>query len=481
MLILNENKKNKRNWVLVDVDETGNLKDTIVELNLIGSSITNKFDVVADILPDICTKVEGFEPWFKKWIKDYLEQSKDAEIILDEMDTYMGYIENYVDNKGVDFSNFSKIEKSSKTSVMFTKEDIKAIAISSTALKIYSMICYDSDIKLPGNIHRSVYDRIIRPCVDLNVTNKIFQLIRSRTYKSSITDRGVWEIIKLRIQETPESYVMAIFNFLMTNMLSTLTIERNPIPFIVSIIDDSVRWMMRTVYKDRILYGEVFGGSEDIYGSSVSKESFHLHCCNDVVGKSATAAISILENELTLSEEQFDEVRDRLEKIEYLTPIMKLLILPIAGKVLEIPYRFLLTSPPKHAALLGIFLNHLAQGILSENFPVITEFLLAHPRDLSYSNTRSSYKVRNLEFVINDKHPIFGFKSKVLKSEIMSSISGVFSANKKNLINIIDGKAITKVSHVDLERDTIKFYTLLYSNHLDFVFKRMREKADGYF
>jgi hypothetical protein len=480
MLILKENKKNKRNWFLLDVDDSGNLKESLIELNLLGSSITNKFGVVSDLLSDICTNVPDFEPWYKKLLKDYLEQSLDAEIIWDNIEDFMTYIEQYVDSKNIDFSNFSKVEKSSKTSVMFLSDDIRAIAISSTALKLYSIICYDSKIKLPENMHRRVYDRIVKPCVILDVTNKIYQLIRSRTYKSSITDRGVWEIIKLRIQETPESYVMAIFNFLMSNMLSTLSIDKNPIPFIVSIIDDSVRWMMRTVYKDRILYGEVFGGSEDIYGSSVSKESFYLHCCNDVVGKSAQAAISILENEANIEEEQFDAIRDRLEKIEYLTSIMKLLILPIAGKVLEIPYRFLLTAPPKHAMLLGIFLNYLSKNTLAERFPIISEFLLAYPKDPTYS-TRSSYRVRNMEFIINDKLPIFGFASKDLKFEVMSAICGVFTANKKNLVNIIDGKAITKISYIDLEHDIIKFYNLLYSNQLESVFKKMRDTADGYF
>ncbi|MCK5017104.1 MAG: hypothetical protein KAS32_08525 [Candidatus Peribacteraceae bacterium] len=481
MLGLVPNKDDKRNWVLVS--ENGDGGETVCELTLKPSSITNKFSIVADFFEEMNTLVPDFSEWYATLLKDYIESSYNSEMILEAVDQLLVYAGAYVDAKDVDFNSFSRVEKSSKTSIMFLAEDIKALAQASTALKIYSVIHYDTKMSLPDNLEKEVYERLVGACIELGTTTKLFQLIRSRVYRSSITDRYMWDLIKIMMSETPESYVMTVFNFLMNNMLSTITVTRNPVPFLVSLIDDSIRWMMRTVYKDKILYGEAFGGTEDIHGSALSKESFYVYCCNDVLGKAAKAGMNLLENEYNLSGTQFDKVRDRIDAIDILTPPMKLVLLPIASKVLEIPYKFLLTAPPKHILLTGIFLHFAGKNTLDERFPIINEFLITCPLESenAFSSTRSVYRIRNLEFILNDKTPVFGFNSKTLKYDVMSSLCGVLSASKKNLVSTISGEPMTKISYLNLEHDVIQFFTLLYSNQLDETFNRMRDKANDYF
>ncbi|MCK5018466.1 MAG: hypothetical protein KAS32_15510 [Candidatus Peribacteraceae bacterium] len=481
MLELIPNKNNKRNWVLVSKGDGEG--EQICELQLMPSSITNKFSIVAGLLEEMNDLVPEFSDWYANLLKTYIESSYNSEIILESTDDILEYVSRYIDAKGVDFNSFSRIEKSSKTSIMFLAEDIKALATASTALKIYSIIAYDSSMSLPSNLGKEVYEKLVGTCIELGTTTKLFQLIRSRVYRSSITDRYMWDLIKIMMSETPESYVMTIFNFLMNNMLSTIEVTKNPVPFLVSLIDDSIRWMMRTVYKDKILYGEAFGGTEDIHGSTLSKESFYVYCCNDVLGKAAKAGMSLLENEYNLTGRQFDSVRDRIDAIDLLTPPMKLVLLPIASKVLEIPYKFLLTAPPKHVLLTGIFLHYIGKNTLDERFPIINEFLTTCPLESenAFSSTRSVYRIRNLEFILNDKTPVFGFNSKTLKYDIMSSLCGVLSASKKNLVSTVSGEPMTKISYLNLEHDVIQFFTLLYSNQLDETFTRMREKANPYF
>lgn len=478
MLQLIGNPRDKKLWVLSKVTESR--VEVITNLELIPSSLSNKFSIVAGLVQDM-DNVDGFSDWFEKLIKKYIEDGYNAEILLNSIDQMIEYVNAYVESKNIDFTRFSKTDKCSRTSVMFLAEDIKAIALSSTCLKLYAVFCYDVNMKLPENMHRIVYEKMVNECVSIGTTTKMFQLIRSRIYRSSITDRYMWDLIKLMISQTPETYVMTVFNFLMVNMLSTLSIERNPIPFLVSIIDDSIGWMMRTVYKDRILYSDSFGGSDDIYGASLSKESFYVYCCNDTIGKAAKVGLELVEQHYKLDKNQFDAVRDRLDKIDCLTPPMKLLTLPIASKVLEVPYKYLLTCPPKHAVLIGLLLNVLAVGVLDEQFPIISEFLISAPKDPSYLSTRSSYRIRNLEFIINDETSIFGFNSKRIKFEIMSSICGVLSASKKNLVSILDGRNLHKISYLNFEHDIIQFFTLLYSNQLENKFQIMTQKSEVYF
>lgn len=484
MIILNK-LEGKRKWDLVLVDDLGNFQKNLLHLELKPATVANKFEIIGDLLSDMCTKLPDFSDWFSDLILNYIDNDYNSEILLDEIDNFLNMSKRYIDTLGVNFGDFTRIEKTTKTSIIFYEEENKSIAISSTCLKLFSVFCYDnqkdSKLALPGNAHRKMYEGLVAPCIKNGTATKMFQLIRSRIYRSSITDRYMWDLIKMAISETPESYVMKVFNFLMNNMLCTLAPDQNPIPFLVSIIDDSIRWLMRTVYKDRILYGEAFGGPDDIYGSSVSKDSFYVYSCNDVVGKAAQIGMTLLETEHLLTGEEFDQVRDRVDLLDVLTPPMKLLILPISSKVFEIPYKYLLTCPPKHALLMGIFLHYLSKDLLGDRFPIINEFLISYPTDTKSLSTRSLYKSRNLEFILNDPTPIFGFAAKDFKWDVMNSICGVLSVSKKNLVSVITGKQLRKMSFFNLEHDVVQFFTLLYSNQLDTIFEQMRLTAESYF
>ena len=142
----------------------------------------------------------------------------------------------------------------------------------------------------------------------------------------------MWDFIRMMISETPESYVMTVFNFLMKSILILINVDQNPVPFLISTIDDSIRWLMRSVFKDRIIYGEVFGGVDDLFGSALTKENFYLFCCQDVIGKAAAVGMTILE-EKQLTDGEFQHVVDRLDGINKIHHSALLVILPIASKV----------------------------------------------------------------------------------------------------------------------------------------------------
>ena len=317
-----------------------------------------------------------------------------------------------------------------------------------------------------------------------DVVNRIFQLVRSRTYRSSITDKYMWDFIKLVISETPESYVMLIFNFIMTNIISLINPHQNPIPFIISAVDRSIGWMMRTIYKDKTIYGEVYGGVEDLYGSSLTKESFYFHCCADVISKASNIGMQILEE----NKEDFEKIKARLDQVTSLFPVTKLITLPIASEILEVPYKQLITIPPKHAVLIGIFMHKIALEIgLDQRFPVITNFLSMYSIEEKKSNSKSMYNIRNLEFIINNTKdddtpkPMWGFKSPILKFKVLKLICGALSSSKRNLIDIETGRQINRLTYTDLENDVCSFFIEFYSKSLDPTFEKMRAVSDTYF
>jgi hypothetical protein len=471
----------KLKWNMMLVDEKKERSVLITELNFIAASLTNKYGIVRNEIEEISRLSQEFVTWYVDLIKRYQKSGCNSELLLEEVDTFKKFAQLYIDSKNVPFESFVDYSKASKTSIIFSVDDIKQIALSAVCLRMYSPFCYDEKMKPTDNVHKLIYSSFVKGCQEVGTISKIFQTMRSRTYRSSITDRYMWDLIRMLVLDTPESYTLLLFNFLMSNLLSTVEVATNPIPYFVIVTDRSLSWMMRSIYKDKVIYGEAFGGSDDIYGPSASKENLHILCCNDVIGKAAKAGMALLENEYGIGEEEFIGMREKLDGITSLSVSMKCVILPLASEVLEIPYTYLLKAPPKHIMLIGVLLYHCAKNVLDDRFPVITEFLIGCPTSMNTAVARSSYKIKNIDFIVNDNaNSIFGLNSVSLRFEIMSCICGVLTASKKDLVSIINGAKLPKINYADLENDVIFFFSELYSGKLGTQFGKMRDKLEAY-
>lgn len=473
MITLVKDKKNKRCWKLNITKD--NEDDINLDLDLLQYSLTNRFECVKELFNDMCKEIPDFSDWYYDLIKNYIESEYNTELLLEQKENIIDFVNEYIDKKNIDFSSFVDKKKSSSTSILFDENDIRSIALVSTCLKIYSIFQYDKILKTPDNINKQMYDYFITDCKKLNTTDKMFQLIRGRTFRSSVTDRYIWDLIKITTLETPETNSYSVFNFFMKNLVSLLNIKQNPISYLVKVIDDNLRWLMLEVYKEKIVYEESFGSSEDIYGTSISQESFHIYCCNDVITKCAQLSLKTLENNYNLDYDKFVYIQDRLEDIKYIDPSMKLFTLPIISKVLDIPYKYLLTAPPKHIVLISILIYEFSIDTICEEFPIISNFLVTYPVNSNTSIIRSSYKLRDIVNIIEDDTKLFGINSRKLKYDIISPIIGILSSSKKNLISVIDGTPVNKITYNDLENDCINFYTKLYSNKLQDTFIKIRE------
>lgn len=476
MIKLTPNKTNKRHWKL-DLTHSSGDKITI-DLDLLQFSLTNRFETVQTCFEEFNELVPEFSDWYFVLMQKYIKSNYNFDIVKKAIDKFIYFSEQYIKAKNIDFSSFVNRKKTSKTSILFEESDIEAISLASTCLKIYSIFSYDINLKVPDIINKFAYNKFVSKCVELNTTDKIFQLIRSRNYRSSTTDSFMWTLIKLRTLEDPETSVMSVFNFFMTNLIPLLNVNNNPVHFLVKVVDDNIRWMMMEIYREKIIYDESYSGSEDVYGTSAHNDMFHICCCNDLIAKAAKLGLKLLEEEFDLTDEQFLDVKERLEKIQMLDPSMRLFTLPIISKVFDIPYIYLKTAPPKHIVLIGILIYLLSEDTFVKKYPVLSTFLLACPCQTNAMIVKSSYKLRDVVSVMESKTPIFGLNSRKLKYDVISPICGILSSAKKNLVSAIDGTSISKITYLDLEQDSIDFYTNLYSNGLKDMFEDIQLKFD---
>jgi hypothetical protein len=216
-----------------------------------------------------------------------------------------------------------------------------------------------------------------------------------------------------------------------------------------------------------------------VIGDSQRFKGYTLFLC-----KRHETELHLLENEFKLSDQEYLNIQHKLDLLDDMIPSFRLIILPIASKVLEIPYKYLLKHSAKNVMLLGVFLRYISDNtnsIISTSYPLISDFLMGYPNDRTYISTASSYKIKLPEYIINNNTPIFGFKSKILKYNILSCICGVLNSSKKNLNNLITGDSIICSNSNEFDQIMIDFFTEHFSNNLDIEYKKLEEKMDEYF
>jgi len=512
MLLYLEKGDKKKIWYIGlqeqdNKESNSQFKCYVWKLQLKSSSLVNKFDIVKKFFDEINVLVPGFSTWFVDLLFRYIESGFNSNILLDEKENFHKYSRDYIEAKNIDFNKFVDSKKRSNTSVFVTADELKELAVTSASLKLFGIFSNDSTLKLNENAHREMYNYLRANCNECGIDDKIFNLVKCRTYKSYMSDRFMWDLCKIKYNESPDNYLMVVFCYFLDNLISVLDCEVNPIPFIIRVTDCSIRWLMKPLYKNQTIYGEIYGGMDDIYGTSIGQEAYNVYACNDTIYKASNIGLKLIDEQL--NDKEFDQFRERLDKIDFVYPYLKILNLPIISKVLQVPYRQLLSIPPKHIVLLGQFVRELSEDIFKDKFPFLYEMLISVPKDVdeflnqlistaisddllsnvngkSYKKkdtiyvtaTKSSYKIRNIQLLLNNKETIFGFESKIFKYKLFSSICGIISASKRNLVSVITGKPITKITNSQLECEVINFFSQLYSGKLDSTFEYLTKKAD---
>lgn len=472
--------KDKGIWKIKNINEKG--KDELLyEFEHLRFNMTANFELVETLVNTLNENYPDFQVYFEKFIRNLVNKKLDQKQILKHCDKFISYSKKYINDSEINFSRFADSSKKSKTSILFNEEEVKNILICSTALKLYAIIAYDANFRLPEKDHREAYARLTNLCQTTDIINKIYQLIRSRYCGSAVSDTYIWEMLKMNISETPESYSMLVFNYLMSQLFPTLKPDSNPIAYIVGVVDESISWLVRTTVNKKIVYSEMFGDGSELYGNIMNKNNLQIKCCNNTLAKASTTALDMMREDYSLNDEQMDDVSKRLDDILIIYPHMNRLSIPLISKVLDIPVDLLEKSPPKHIMLTSYLIYNCGKDSFNDVFPILSEYLLCTSKIKIYQNDNSAYTIKTPEYVINHNYTLFGFTSKKIFFEVTSCICGVLNSCRKNLIYLHNGRDLSKFNYNYLENEVTTFYGGLYGNGLNELFDTMAIEADKYF
>ena len=142
-----------RHWVLTFTD------GWTFDLNLVSSSMTNKYHIIADFLTDMSVICRDFEPWLQQFLHQYTSDKENSfDYLKKSVPEIKRFVNMYTEEKNFDYDQYVDETKAKKSSILFKADEIKCIIILSSYLKTYALISNSTDLKIDQRIQCNQHD-----------------------------------------------------------------------------------------------------------------------------------------------------------------------------------------------------------------------------------------------------------------------------------------------------------------------------------
>lgn len=482
-------------------------EEVIAELDLITpSSISNKFELITGFIEGmISTLGSECEDWFSNFMKQQfihtcnycmknpesecntdltersvsnlksvcpnLEKYEDirAEAISKNVPIIVDFVNQYIERLNLNLSLFVNEDKVKKTSILFTETEIYEIIKLSSYLKVYSLIS-NSNLRLDMRIHKKIFNTFLQSINNSKeIINKIFEIIKIKTYRYKQTDQFMWEYIKMIQCKEIDLYIVEIFNFLMNNIMVLCQHDRNPITFFVTVVDTAIIWILRSVYKSTIVYNDE--ANVDI--QTIKINNLKSYASNDTIGRIKSVSVSyvhqLLESMTTSQIMNYDQklvkFQERMGKIKQDSPLIEYLVFPILAKLTGIQYSHFRSLNPETSAMLSVYIRYLLSKTFS-NFDVLFQLLECYPDPSSTVPVKTTYKIKDdlAHTFVNEYNRLKNYQGfeqchnqRCLYEQIIGRVYGT------KFLNIMTGEQVY-YDRKKLEKDVIIFYTYFFAD-----------------
>lgn len=474
-------KTSQKEWLLTYEDNTETL-------SFKASSVTNKFNIVTDFITSV-SEFHGEE--FCNWLYNFVVNAKTyptLQYLKEQIDPLKKYVDEYIDNLDIDFSSFVDKSKVKKGTILFEDTEIKKIVTASGYLKIYALISNRSDIQLANSTHSAIYNLLVDEILNTEVVFKIFNIVKTKVFRYNLTDKYMWEYIKMIQCKSIDIHTVEIFNFIMNQILILCEEDKNPITYFVGVVEESVKWFLRSVYKKTVVYDDTIS-TDDLHGYST--DNLKAYSYNDTLGRLKGIAYEYIYREIDkttpllvddddTADRAIAEFQERVHNIEYISPLADCLVYPILSKITNIPYYHFKTLSPEQSIVMSVYLKKLLKQVFKGEYEDLFSLLTFYPT--TQPAVATTYKVKsvtdNSGFIQlqNDTNNFFGFKTKITPYKIISYFVG--RTSRVNFCNVFDGQPYGGIPLSKIESNMVRFYTLFFSGQLDDKIQELSQLVD---
>ena len=416
--------------------------EPFITLELTTGTITNKFNIITRFIEDMSKFLgDDFDDWFQY---GYLLGDTSLE---DNVPILKHWCDAYLDSLKIDYSEFVNVSKQKNKSILFVESEIEAISRFSCYAKLFS-IFFNTNLKPSRSEFKEIYKELASDILKPEIIDKIFSLVQVRTYSYNLTDRYMWDYLEVFQCKNIDVHVIEIFNFIMNNIIVLVQPNKNPITYFTSVVNESVKWFLKSVYKSTIVYNDSVS-AQDIYSSGSNVKSYSY---NDTLGILKQASYKYIYNKLESendnkfvneSDDLIVKFQSKLEKIECMSPVSEYISFPILVQLTGVPYKYFTTLKPDDSFAINAFLQHFLENI---NFGYKNVFQLLNCIPFK-SPVMTTYKVKCVsEYLNRDDFKFYSFRTRVIPYKFINIMVGRIRVRQVNMFN----EKRVNVSEVDL-------------------------------
>jgi hypothetical protein len=344
---------------------------------------------------------------------------------------------------------------------------------------------------LGQSLHRKIYNVLIDDLKKTTIVEKIYNIVKTKTYRYNITDRSMWEYLKNFQGKTIDAHIGETFNFLMNSILVFCEYDKNPITFMVIVINNNSRWVLHSIYVQNIQYeGQL--STEDIH--TITSDNLKTYAYNEVLGHLKSLAYKKIHTNLKsythldvdgyetdAEDSETNKIIDLNNNIDVMnihSPIHHCLTFPLLSKICDIPYYHMKTISAPHSCILSLYLYKLLtdRDLMPRRFFDFFNLLnYGVIKDPAVSTTFQIKYSENFVNLTNEFNNFYSFKTKIMLHKIICHFIGILSRNKQGYINLYTGEIKDGFSVNKLEPSLIAFYIYFFSGNLDNEINKIRQ------
>jgi hypothetical protein len=478
-------QKSVKSW------EIFNDENLVLGLDLIIPTINNKYGIISSFIENVSRELgSDFDNWLVNFLGEYTKTIENKYVLLSQnVSVIKAFIDKYFEQKAFDFGRFCDESKAKKTSILFTKEEIEKIIKLSSYLKVYAIFFNSENLKLDHRLHSNIYNQFAKDMMDDDIIFKVFNIVRTKTFRYNLTDRYMWDYIKMIQCKTIDVHVIEIFNFIMKSIFVLCEENKNPITFFMCVVDDCVKWFLRSVYKGTIVYDDSVS-TEDV--QTINYDNLKTYSFNDTLARLKNIAYekiydSIEKNSVMTfnegdnpeSDKSIIEFQSRVSTVKFISPLCECLVYPILSKLTSIPYEHFKTISAEHSVVLSVYVQELLNKVFKGEYYTLFSLLNYYAdEDPAVSTT---YQLKDAKFYLNiyNDSNFMGFNTKLFLEPTLKHFIGRISRLK--LVDVLTGNKLGGIPLSKIEQDMIKFYIHLFSGKFEKEFEQMKTMLNNDF
>ena len=476
-------QKGNKNW------EIYNDQDLVLGLDLIIPTINNKYQIISNFIESMSKELgSDFDNWLVNLLNEYTKTIENRYLILTKnVDIIKTFVNKYFEMKNFDFGKFVDLSKAKKTSILFTEDEIEKIIKLSSYLKVYAIFFNSENLKLDHRLHSNIYNQFAKEMMSDDIIFKVFNIVKTKTFRYNLTDRYMWDYIKMIQCKTIDVHVIEIFNFIMKSIFVLCEENKNPITFFMSVVDDCVKWFLRSVYKGTIVYDDAVS-TEDV--QTINYDNLKTYSFNDTLARLKNIAYEKIYNAIEKnsvmtfndspeSDKSIIEFQSRVSQVEYISPLCECLVYPVLSKLTSIPFGHFKTISVEHSVVLSYYAQELLTKVFKTEYHTLFSLLNFYAREDPAVST--TYQLKDAKYYLNvyNDSNFMGFNTKLFLEPTLKHFVGRISRLK--LVDVLNGNPLGGIPLSKIEQDMTKFYIHFFSGKFEVEFAKMKELLNGDF